>query len=223
MKFCPKCKCETERQTDGDCKPCMKISNTAKYAANKEKIKAKVAAYQAQNPDKRKATGAAYYASNKEKFKEFGAAYYAKNVERIKVRAAAYRASNQEKIKASNKKHHSENSKKRVADVAAWRIANPEASKARRRIDEHSRRARKHGDGGKLSKGLSAKLFKLQKGKCACCGLPLEDNYHQDHVMPIALGGSNTDDNMQLLRATCNLQKSSRHPVEFMQGRGFLL
>jgi len=36
-------------------------------------------------------------------------------------------------------------------------------------------------------------------------------------------GGSNTDDNMQLLRKLCNLQKHAKHPVDFMQERGFLL
>lgn len=55
------------------------------------------------------------------------------------------------------------------------------------------------------------------------CGKPLGDAYHLDHVMPLALGGSNTDDNMQLLRDRCNLQKHAKHPVDFMQERGFLL
>lgn len=35
--------------------------------------------------------------------------------------------------------------------------------------------------------------------------------------------GTNTDDNIQLLRKLCNLQKSAKHPVDFMQQRGFLL
>lgn len=56
-----------------------------------------------------------------------------------------------------------------------------------------------------------------------CCGLPLGDNYHIDHIMPLALGGSNTDDNIQLLRQRCNNQKCAKHPVDFMQSRGFLL
>src|SRR5574340_787097 len=77
--------------------------------------------------------------------------------------------------------------------------------------------------GMKLSSDISSKLFKLQKGKCACCGKRLGDDYHLDHIMPLALGGTNTDDNIQLLRAECNLQKHAKHPVEFMRQRGFLL
>jgi 5-methylcytosine-specific restriction endonuclease McrA len=44
-----------------------------------------------------------------------------------------------------------------------------------------------------------------------------------DHIIPLALGGTNTDDNIQLLRAKCNKQKGAKHPIDFMQQRGFLL
>lgn len=42
-------------------------------------------------------------------------------------------------------------------------------------------------------------------------------------IVPLALGGTNTDGNMQLLRSTCNQKKHAKHPVDFMQQRGFLL
>jgi 5-methylcytosine-specific restriction endonuclease McrA len=77
--------------------------------------------------------------------------------------------------------------------------------------------------GGKLSPDLAERLYELQGGKCACCGKPLGEKYHLDHIMPLALGGANTDDNMQLLTARCNIQKSAKHPIDFMQERGFLL
>jgi len=79
-------------------------------------------------------------------------------------------------------------------------------------------------NGGELSKNLVAKLFKLQGGQCACgCGGDLGEDYHLDHRMPLALGGSNTDGNMQLLRKRCNLRKGAKHPIKFMQENGFLL
>lgn len=87
----------------------------------------------------------------------------------------------------------------------------------------HNRRARKRSSGGVISPGLARKLFKLQSGKCACCGLSLGGDYHMDHIMPIAMGGPNEDRNIQLLRAACNIQKTAKHPVDFMQSRGFLL
>ena len=44
-----------------------------------------------------------------------------------------------------------------------------------------------------------------------------------DHIVPLALGGLNKDENIQLLRAVCNLNKGRKNPIAFMQERGFLL
>lgn len=132
------------------------------------------------------------------------AAYIAANREKCRAASAAYRAANPDKVRAAK---------------AAYAAANPD----KRCICAHNRRAKERANGGKLSPDLSAKLFKLQKGKCACCGLSLGDNFHLDHIMPIALGGVNEDWNIQLLRSHCNNQKYTKHPVDFMQMRGFLL
>lgn len=151
-----------------------------------------------------------------------------------KACAAAYYVANREKLRSANAKWQAENPKKRGVSIAKYRAANSvklksaaakwwEANADKRRIYEHNRRASKREVGGKLSKGLSERLFKLQRGKCACCGLPLGDDYHLDHIMPLALGGVNADTNMQLLRQSCNNQKYAKHPVDFMQSRGFLL
>lgn len=182
----------------------LKAKNAAHYAANVEDEKAKAAVWRAANPEKLKATKAAYCAANGNRLKAANAAWRAANIDKLKEYDVAYRAANTAKIKARK---------------AAYLAANPEAI----RVKNQNRRALKKAVGGKLSKGLADKLLKLQKGKCACCGEPLGDDYHLDHIMPLALGGSNTDDNMQLLRQRCNLQKHSKHPVDFMQSRGFLL
>lgn len=131
------------------------------------------------------------------------------NREKHKANTAKWRANNPERCKASTR-----------ASVAKWSLANPEAL----RVKSHNRRALKRENGGRLSAGLAERLFTLQRGKCACgCKQPLGTDYHMDHRMPLALGGTNTDDNIQLLRKLCNQQKCAKHPVEFMQSRGFLL
>lgn len=151
-----------------------------------------------------------------------GAVYRATYPERV----AARRARNQPHQKAHYAAHREEwaaryaaNREKRKASCAAYYAANPETFRALK----HNRRARKLAVGGKLSKDIEIKLFALQRGKCACCKRPLGDDYHLDHIMPLALGGTNTDDNIQLLRQRCNNQKHAKHPIDFMQQRGFLL
>ena len=215
MKTCIKCG-NTKQDEDfhgrangGDglrnsCKECMHVSHAAWREQNREKIKVQKTAYRAANPSKIKARNAAWYAANTASAKEKSKAWQASNQDKVKVNQAAWHALNKEKTRARQ---------------AAWSVAHPEAC----RIKSHNRRARQIANSGKLSQGLQAKLFKLQHGKCACCGLPLGDDYHLDHIMPLALGGSNTDSNIQLLRQRCNGQKGAKHPINFMQMRGFLL
>lgn len=136
-----------------------------------------------------------------------------------KATSSAWLSANAEKKKASRAAWQAAHLDIAREHTAAWAKANPEAL----RIKEQNRRALKSASGGKLSKGLAEKLFKLQRGKCPCCAKPLGDDYHLDHKIPLALGGTNTDDNMQLLTAACNLQKGSKPPEAFMQSRGFLL
>lgn len=233
VRPCIKCGA-TERSKAGDCKACSRASSAAWRAANPDKRRAQTAAWRAANPDKVKAMKAAWQAANLDKAKARSAAWreanpgaakarvaawHAANPDRAKANKAAWSVANSEKKKALDAAWYAANKDMAKAKMAAWREANPEAQ----RINSQNRRARKRKAGGTLSKDLATKLFKLQKGKCPCCRQPLGDDYHLDHKMPLALGGSNTDDNAQLLRKVCNLQKNAAHPVDFMQSRGFLL
>ena len=140
---------------------------------------------------------------------------YTREYEKRRVRPAGYAAEARARTAAwiaANKERHK-------AAMAKFYAENPTA----KRVIGQNRRARMVQAGGKLSKGIFEKLLKLQRGKCACCGLPLGEDPHIDHIMPIALGGTNTDDNVQLLRKACNVAKHAKHPVDFMQEKGFLL
>ncbi len=145
------------------------------------------------------------------------------NLRRDKVKARAYSAkwskANPEKEKAKNSKWVAENRERVRRHKAKWRAANRDAINALRQ----KRRAQKSGSAGSLSKGIERRLFGLQRGLCPCCQMPLGDSYHLDHILPLALGGLNVDANVQLLRATCNLHKHAKHPVDYMQSKGFLL
>lgn len=164
-------------------------------------------------------SAAKWTAINREKAKTNVAKWQAANLGRHGASNAKWAAANQGKMKASRTKWQKANPEKRSAICARWRAANPEA----RCANEHNRRARKREVGGKLSTDLAARLFKLQRGKCACCHVSLDGGYHRDHCIPLALDGPNEDWNMQLLCSPCNLSKGAKHPVDFMQSRGFLL
>lgn len=179
-------------------------NNAAWREANPEKARASRTAWKKANPERVSANKAESYKANAGKIATAAAASYRADPEVFKRRSADWRAANRAKVQAIN---------------AAYCAANPD----KRKSNHQKRRARKIEAGGKLSQGLASKLFQLQRGKCPCCGLPLGDDYHLDHKMPLALGGTNADDNMQLLRKLCNHQKGGLHPVEFMQSRGLLV
>lgn len=215
LKICTKCGItkptgdfhKDKQRSDGlrpSCKSCKKAAGAEYWAKNSEKGRAYALAWAAANPEKKRAAKQAWRALNRDK---------------MKAESAAYRLANPEKLVAAEARRYRSNPEKEKARVAAYRAKNPGKGK----LHVQNRRAKIKGNGGKLSKGLPEKLFDLQKGKCPCCKKPLGTGYHLDHKMPLALGGTNTDENIQLLRASCNLQKKAKHPVDFMQSRGFLL
>jgi 5-methylcytosine-specific restriction endonuclease McrA len=218
MKPCGKCG-GNDRNASGGCRPCQARRTAAWGAANSGKEKL------------RKAT---YYAANREQVKARSRQWDADNPEKRAANRRAWQKANPDKVNASSAAWRSANPEKRKRVVAAWDAANPEKKKKAEqawraknadvvRLYDHNRRARKRANGGTLSEGLRERLFKLQRGKCACCRKPLGEKYELDHRMPLELGGANEDWNMQLLRQRCNRQKHTKHPVDFMQSRGFLL
>lgn len=161
----------------------------------------------------------AYNKANAEKIKSYVSEWYLLNKEVVNKRSAKYYSENKSKIDEKTSAWQKSNPLKCREYSSKWRSENPLST----RITNQNRRGRIVAAGGILSKGLANKLFKLQKGKCACCKDDLGDNYHLDHIVPLSKGGSNKDENMQLLTQRCNLQKGNKDPIEFMQLRGFLI
>lgn len=108
--------------------------------------------------------------------------------------------------------------KKQKENRARWKKENPEYFRHKNKV----KRARRKGSIGRFTKLDIDKIYTSQHGICLICHVKLKD-YHIDHVMPIALGGSNWPDNLQLLCRECNIEKGAKHPVDFMQEKGYLL
>lgn len=54
-------------------------------------------------------------------------------------------------------------------------------------------------------------LFRLQRSTCQHCGQTTQTQRIEiDHVIPVALGGTNAFENLQLLCRPCNRRKGSR-------------
>lgn len=140
-----------------------------------------------------------------------------------------WKKSKKERDRAARKKSYEA---KRARDIAngkiTIRVRLTEAEKKEARATaRRNRKARERAAVGKLSKGIRKSLHEVQRGKCPVCKSKLildgSKKCHIDHVIPLSAGGTNTDDNVQLLCFECNVSKGAKHSVDFMQSRGFLL
>lgn len=160
-----------------------------------------------------------WHEANREKLMGQQRKYREANRERLAERQREYYEANREKSLERRRKYYEANREKVGEQQRKWAEANPEKVKSNNR----NRRARKKGNGGKLSSNIVQTLMVLQKGKCACCNKSLKDGYHLDHSVPLALGGMNDDSNVQLLTPKCNLSKGAKHPIDFMRAKGRLI
>lgn len=156
--------------------------------------------------------------------------YREKNPEKRKETCKNYREKNPAACKESYLKWQAREQSNGWAVKKAYDKANPDQKKLRSKkwvqnnpdymkMQKHRRR----GAGGSFSKKDIDFLMKSQNQKCVVCLTSIVETRHIDHILPIALGGTNHPSNLQILCPKCNRQKSAKHPIDFMQEKGFLL
>lgn len=220
FRICGNCE-KSEFRSNGTCVHCSRSAVNAWREANPEKQKLIEAVVLRVKREKDRIAAAASYAANPEKQKAASAKWEKENLEQCRLNWRNYQIQNKDAIAAKQAivRATPEGKAQQKAWHAAWSKENPEA----RKIIDQNYRAKKLDAGGTLSRGLSEKLFELQKGLCACCRKPLGENFHLDHILAVSRGGQNIDSNIQLLRQRCNNQKGAKDAIVFMQSRGFLL
>jgi 5-methylcytosine-specific restriction endonuclease McrA len=153
---------------------------------------------------------------------------FATTVEAIKKRSASYKKT----MEAKGYKKGVEHPKWKGGQKAtvARRLASGKARESvknyRKNNPEKVREfalRRKSRSYGRLPRGFIKQLLLLQKNKCVICRTDVSKKYHVDHVIPLAKNGEHKPDNIQILCPSCNVRKSSKDPINYMQSLGFLL
>lgn len=182
--------------------------NKQRYQEMKHVYAAKFAEYRLNHPDRVKETKKKSEAKNKSRVSEYKKAWYQKNKVRIaSIAKEAWNNISEEGRLLANQKG------------AKWKRENP----GKRQISQARRRARKMNAGGSYTLADVERLMRSQKCKCVVCRTCIKKVYHIDHITPLAGGGDNSANNLQLLCPPCNLKKNRKDPIEFMQMNGFLL
>jgi 5-methylcytosine-specific restriction endonuclease McrA len=104
-----------------------------------------------------------------------------------------------------------ENANKIVMD---WRRRNPHANT--------NQKAKRRGASGRHDKNDLVRIREFQNDCCGQCRRNLEGSGQLDHIMPIALGGSNWPSNLQWLCAPCNRAKHDQDPREYARKTGLM-
>lgn len=176
------------------------------------------------DPSKRLARSKAYYVANQERRKAYARQHYADNREKALVTQRLWRQNHLEQDRATKKLYSMANREKNDEAARRAMLRDPERIRANRR--NHKAR-RKSVSGSHTAKDVLA-IWKRQRHKCAVpnCTYAISSTgkhrYHVDHVLPIARGGSNNPDNLQILCATHNIRKNASDPYDWAQENGLL-
>jgi 5-methylcytosine-specific restriction endonuclease McrA len=98
------------------------------------------------------------------------------------------------------------------ARATAWRKNNPDMVRARK----SRRRSLERNALGTFTAADVQDMYQRQEGRCLYCNKDVGDDYHVDHYIPLARGGTNLPLNIVIACPSCNKSKNQKLPSEFV-------
>ncbi|THJ36180.1 HNH endonuclease [Lampropedia aestuarii] len=230
-KKCSKCQQEKPRSAfykciacldglRGECKPCVAAKQKLYNKENAEQISTQKKERYWEDPEKRRAIARKYAAENVEAARARAKARYWANRDRLLADAKAYVEVNRERVNQQRAQYRLVNRNElRQRSRLFYRV-----NKERLQPGRKAAKAMRRGAEGVVTKAIVEGLLKRQRSRCVACLCDVRrSGYHLDHITPLSKGGTNAASNLQILCPPCNLSKSAKHPVDFMQERGWLI
>lgn len=219
-----------------ECRECGKENHRRRYAENRDALRAEALSRYYANHEANKERHREYMRSNRDVLSVKEREYRQKNREMYRLSAAARRARIQndpEKYRESleyrrqynnarrlkrheqqleyERQYREKNRDKKREIALRWARRNPEKT----REIAHRRRARwRNSPGTHTSKDIRS-IYEQQDGRCYWCQKPVGDDYHVDHRIPLARGGTNAPDNIVISCPDCNMRKGAKMPWEW--------
>ena len=196
---------------DSDARERKRAKDREYAAAHREEARAKARAWHWANRERSLASSRAWYQQNIENARVYNAVYRDANAERLRAYEAA--RARTEKRREQSRDFARRNAETNRARVRAWAIANPEKAALLRAGSSARRRARSRGAViGPIDREA---IYAAFSGSCELCWELVDLSLSGldprgptlDHIVPLAMGGSHTQDNLQLAHRLCNQRK----------------
>lgn len=224
MKECRKCGVVSDdfspdsRASDGlqsRCRACCREANNARRRADPELTRAKSREYYRKNRERVLATNEASRDRNRESILEGKRDYYlrVKDTPEYIQKTAEYRERNKRRKREYDREYRARTAEQQAQRSEEWRARNPQK---RRAIVRQYRARRRMQEAGGVSTGALANWTEAMPKVCFYCGDGCADNFHVDHFVPLSKGGPHVLTNLRIACAPCNLSKSARDPMEWM-------
>ena len=197
---CLMCNDEYQRSHRQNCREACRRHRIA----NRDVLLEKQRQYRVNNLEKTKESTRKYIAANPDKVRQFKKAWRHANKDRRNASQRKYANANRETVRASLREYYKNNKELFFRHNA-------------------NRRAKKRAAEGSHTREDVAEIRRMQRDKCAYCGVRLNGRGHVDHIMALANGGSNWPANLQLTCKPCNLSKGAKDALEFARQQGLLL
>lgn len=142
---------------------------------------------------------------------------YAKHADKRRAEKRAQHRANPDLIRRSLRKSYLKHRARRLEEMRIWRRANKQKVLLWMRGWKAARRAA--GIVGRFTPQDVERLLIAQQGKCVGCTTDLHEKFEVDHIVPLARGGTNAPDNLQLLCPFCNKSKGAKSMSEWLSWR----
>lgn len=196
------------------CIDCDKLKKKAFRGENADKVKQQKREEYERHKDKYLERATDYYSENRDKVLDYHRVYYVENRTQINKKARDRRIKCADQIRLYKQDYQRRNKEKISQRERQRRKDNPE----KRRAQNAQRRSRERS--GRITSDDIREQYRAQRGRCWWCGKSVDNEYHVDHVIPLARGGSNVPRNIVIACPKCNLSKNAKLPQEW-NGRLF--
>lgn len=221
MKRCSRCgleKPEAEFYRRGrwlfnPCRPCKRVDNAERHAANRDRNLAKMRQYAKANRAAIDAKIKEWRAAHPEKIKVYGDRHYRKHHDKRLAYMAKRREEHRDRLNAWLRDYHKAHPELSRERGRKWRAENIERARLSSRKHASTRLARKRG--AFVEPVHPLEVYDRGGGICGICQEPVSpDNFNVDHIIPLARGGEHSYANTQPAHPSCNFRKGAKLPEE---------